>query len=155
MWGFEHTAMAAVFAMFSAFLVYRRNYLWLGATVLSQVPFWCGFGAYMVSGDPSPVDMNLAVNLIAAGVFVEWGHKLQGRNSGGVVHIWLGKLFIFAGVLDILQVVFEYPGYILSQELVHYSAFILIGGRAYVRKFDGSHRRDRDSLRSSTGGGLV
>lgn len=152
MWWIEHAIMGAAFAAFSTFLLCRRNYLWAGAATLSQAPFWAGLAAYLVSGDPSPVEMNLAVNLIAAGLFVEWGHRLRDKKSGGVVHIWLGLLFIFAASLDILQVVSRYPGYVLGQELVHYTAFILIGGRAYVRKLDGSHRRGRDSFRFETGG---
>jgi len=152
MWWFEHAIMGAVFAAFAAFLLHRRNYLWLGAAGLSQVPFWCGLGAYLATGDRTPVEMNLALNLIAAGMFVEWGHRLRDKKSGGVVHIWLGLLFIFAASLDILQVVSRYPGYVLSQELVHYTAFLLIGGRAYVRKLDGSHGRDSHSFRSQTGG---
>lgn len=147
--------MAIVFGGFALWFAWGRNWSWVGAAALSQVPFWGGMLAFMVSGDTDPVGINLALNLFTAGVFIEWGHKLQIDGRGGVVHVWLSGIFLIACTVDILQVVYPTSIYVLLQEGIHYLALITIGGRAYVRGLDGNRRNNRDSLSSKAGGGLV
>ena len=147
--------MAIAFGGFALWFAWRRNWSWLGAAALSQVPFWAGLAAYMASGDKNPVGINLALNLFAAGVFIEWGHKLQLAGRGGVVHVWLSGVFLIACTIDILQVVSPIHIYVLLQEGIHYLALIIIGGRAYVRGLDGNRRHSRNTLDTKAGGGLV
>ena len=135
-WGVEHTAMAGVFAVFWLWLAYKGNWSWLGAAALSQAPFWGGYAAFMLTGNPEPTEVNLFLNLAVAGIFIEWGHRLQIDGNGGIVHVWLAKIFLASCVIDLLQVVYPTPYYVLSQELMHYLALATIGGRAYVRGRD-------------------
>lgn len=155
MWWAEHAVMATVFGGFALWFLWNRNYSWLGAAALSQVPFWGGMLAFMATSDTNPVGVNLALNLMVAGIFIEWGHKLQIAGRGGVVHVWLCSVFLIACTLDILQVVYSFPNYVLLQEVIHYLALITIGGRAYVRGFDGNRRHSRDTFDPKAGGGLV
>ena len=147
--------MAVAFGGFALFFAWGRNWSWLGAAALSQVPFWSGLVAYVAAGDKDPAGLNLALNMMAAGIFIHWGDKLQYAGRGGVVHVWLCIIFMAACTLDILQVVYPVSFYVLLQEGVHYLALITIGGRAYVRGRDGNRRNNRGAFDSKEGGGLV
>lgn len=147
--------MGVVFLCFAAYLAKGRNFLWLGAAALSQVPFWAGLLAFLYNANTAPVELNLAINLAVAGLFIEWGHKLQDQSRGGIVHIWLGVVFVAAASIDVIQLLYEFPLYILAQEVIHYLALIAIGGRAYVRGLDGSHRSNSHRPDSSPGGRMV
>ena len=155
MWGVEHTLMASAFGCLALWVAWKRNWVWLGAAAMSQVPFWAGLAAYMAIGDKDPVGINMALNLFVAGAFIEWSHKLQLAGRGGIVHVWLCAIFLFGCTIDILQVVFPTHIYVLLQEVIHYLALITIGGRAYVRGFDGNRRHSRDTLGTKADGGLV
>lgn len=155
MWWAEHAIMATVFGGFALWFLWKRNYSWLGAAALSQVPFWGGMLAFMATNDTDPVGVNLALNLMVAGIFIHWADRLQVARRGGVVHVWLCVIFVAAGTIDIAQVVYSFPNYVLLQEVIHYLALIAIGGRAYVRGFDGNRRHSRNTLDPKAGGGLV
>lgn len=155
MWWAEHAIMGAVFLCFAAYLAKGRNFLWLGAAALSQVPFWAGLLAFLYSANSNPVEINLAINLAVAGLFTEWGHKLQVQSRGGVVHIWIGVVFVAAASIDVIQLLYEFPLYVLAQEVIHYLALVVIGGRAYVRGLDGSHRSNSHRPDSAQGGRMV
>lgn len=147
--------MAVSFACFALWFLWKRNYSWLGAVVISQVPFWFGLTAFMVTGEREPASLNLAANLMVAGAFIHLGEMLRASGRGGVVHVWLCLLFLVAATIDILQVVYPIPIYVLSQEIMHYLALMIIGGRAYVRVLDGNRRNSRSTFNSGKGGGLV
>lgn len=155
MWGVEHTAMAIVAGCFAIFFMWTGNRSWLGAALLSQVPFWGGSAVYWITGDTTPVEINLALNLTVAATFIEWGHRLQSQNRGGVVHVWLSIIFLFAVSLDVIQLLHESYFYMQSQELLHYLALVTIGGRAYVVRIDGSRRYLRNRADSKKSGRLV
>lgn len=155
MWWAEQAIMASVFACFALWFALGRNWSWLLAATLSQIPFWAGVVPYLVSGEDFSIGVNMCVNLMAAGLFVEWGHKLQLQGRGGVVHIWLSGLFLAAASVDVLQLVYPMGLYVLTQELIHYLALVAIGGRAYVRGLDGAHRNSRDRSDPKAGGRLV
>ena len=147
--------MASAFGCFALFFAWKRNWLWLGAAALSQVPFGVGSSPYLVSGVNYVVGINMCLNLVAAGLFVEWGHKLQLQGRGGVVHVWLSGLFLVVASVDVLQLLYQIPLYVITQELLHYMALITIGGRAYVRGLDGSHRNNSNRSDSKESGRLV
>ncbi len=155
MWGVEHTAMAIVAGGLCLWFAARRNWSWLGAALLSQVPFWCGTSVYWISGNDAPANVNMALNLIVAGAFSSWAHRLQESGLGGIVHIWVCLVFLGACSLDVVQSIAPFSWYIVGQEAAHYLALIVIGGRAYVRGLDGVHRDLRDSRNSPQGGRLV
>ena len=155
MWGVEHTLMATAVGCLTLWLAWKRNWTWLGSAALSQVPFWVGLAAYMVLGDKSPVGINMCVNLLSACLFVLWAERLKARSCGGVVHVWLCLIFVAAGSVDVLQLVYEFSGYMLKQELFHYLALFTIGGRAYVRRLDGTNRNSRNRSDIEPGRGLV
>ena len=155
MWGVEHTIMAIAFGGFALWFAWRRNWSWLLAAILSQIPFWAGSVPYIANGVSYVVGLNMCLNLVAAAMFVEWGHKLQLQGRGGVVHIWLSAIFVAAAAVDVLQVVYPMPFYVITQELLHYLALIAIGGRAYVRGLDGAHRYNRNRSNTQAGGRLV
>lgn len=142
MWGVEHTIMAMAFAGLSAYLIWRRNWIWLAAAAISQVPFWAGLGAYLIEGDRSPVVANAVFNVMVAGCFATIAERLQERGRGGIVHIWLCVLFLLMCSLDVIQIVAPFSLYVIAQEALHYVALLVIGGRAYVRRIDGN----RDGL---------
>ena len=147
--------MAIAASCFALWLLVRRNFSWLMAAIISQVPFWVGLAAYIATGDKSPAEINIAMNLVAASVFSEWGHSLQAQRRGGVVHMWLCAVFVAAGLFDLAQLVYPTDSYTFAQELIHYAALAVIGGRAYVVGFDGYHRSRRDSSDHSANGGMV
>ncbi len=155
MWGAEHTIMALVATCFAAWFLWGRNFLWLGAATLSQLPFWFGLAAFVFLGRQTPVEINMASNLIVAAIFIDWGHSLQRKNKGGIVQIWLCRIFVAAASFDVLQLLYPVPFYILTQELIHYCALAVIGGRAYVRRIDGRNGYYSDSRSSKKGGRLV
>lgn len=155
MWGVEHTLMAIAFGGFALWFALGRNWSWLMAAIISQIPFWAGSVPYIANGVHYVVGVNMCLNLVAAGLFVEWGHKLQLQGRGGVVHIWLSGLFLAAASVDVLQLVYPMGLYVLTQELIHYLALVAIGGRAYVRGLDGAHRNNRDRTTPKAGGRLV
>lgn len=155
MWGIEHTAMATTAGCFALWLTVKVNWSWLGAALLSQVPFWLGSAYYWHTGDKTPLNVNLALNLLVASAFVGWGTRLQSNGRGGIVHIWVCLIFLLACSIDVLQVVYPVPFYMLAQEAVHYMALIAIGGRAYVRGLDGRQRHHRNLSGSGKSGWLV
>lgn len=155
MWWAEHVLMGLTFCGFAAWFLWGRNFLWLGAATLSQLPFWLGLAAFVFLGQRAPVEINMASNLIIAAIFIDWGHSLQRKNKGGIVQIWLCRIFVAAASFDVLQLLYPVPFYILAQELIHYCALAVIGGRAYVRRIDGRHRHHGNSRSSKKGGRLV
>lgn len=132
--------MASAFGVFALWFLLRGNYSWLGAAILSQVPFWVGMLAFLASTDAQPVHVNAITNLMAAGAFAHWAERLQNNNRGGIVHIWLCILFLVMCSMDALQMIAPFSLYVLSQEIAHYLALFIIGGRAYVKRFDGLRR---------------
>lgn len=155
MWGVEHTAMLAAFAAFLWWLLHHENYSWSVAALLSQIPFWGGFLAYIVTGDKDPASVNIILNIFAAGLFIEMAGRLQERGKGGIVHAWLCLVFILACTLDVIHLILPVPFYTLAQEVLHYVALVVIGGRAYVQRYDGYRRHRRDTRGSNKGGTLV
>ncbi|MDC0657038.1 hypothetical protein N6L27_03410 [Leisingera sp. SS27] len=147
--------MAVVAGCFCLWFACRRNWSWFGAALLSQAPFWGGTLAFLVTGNLTPVNVNLALNLAVAAIFIDWAQRLQKRNSGGIVHVWICLIFLGASTMDVMQVLAPASWYMTAQEAAHYLALIAIGGRAYVRGIDGAHRNLRDSRNSSQGGKLV
>lgn len=147
--------MGLVAAGFAVWFISRKNWVWLLAAIATQVPYWGGWVAFLVTGDPAPVGVNMCLNLVAAAAFVEWGHRLAIQGRGGVIHIWLAVVFTGAASIDVIQSVHEMPLYVLTQEVIHYIALIIIGGRAYVRGLDGSHRNRGNGGDLSSRGGVV
>lgn len=140
MWGPEHTVMLVIFTALGAYLASRRNWVWLTAAALSQVPFWAGLGAYLIDGDNAPAVTNSIFNVMVAGVFATIAERLQARGKGGIVHIWLCVLFLLVCSLDVIQIIEPFDLYVIAQEALHYVALVVIWGRAYVRRIDGNHR---------------
>lgn len=130
--------MGAVFAALSGYLAYRRNWLWLWAAALSQVPFWAGLAAFLVQGESAPVVINAIFNVMVAGCFATIAERLQAKGKGGIVHIWLCVLFLLMSSLDVIQIVAPFELYVVAQEALHYGALLVIGGRAYVKRIDGN-----------------
>lgn len=155
MWGVEHSIMAFVAGCLALFLLGARNWLWLGAVLLSQVPFWVGLIAYSITGDKNPVNINLAFNLMVASSFMSWADRLQRKHAGGIVQVRVCLTFLLAGGIDITMMVHPVEYYTYMQEFVHYLALILIGGRAYVVRYDGLGRSVRNRPDSKAGGDLV
>lgn len=155
MWGIEHTAMAISAACFALWFTWKANWSWLGAAMLSQVPFWMAVAAYFISGEKTPTDMNMCLNLIAASLFVIWGKQLQRAGRGGVVHIWLCIIFLVGASIDVAHLLHEFDGYILAQEVTHYLALLTIGGRAHVIGLDGNRRCGGHRGDAGKSGGLV
>ena len=155
MWGLEHTVMALAAGGFCLWFAAKRNWSWLGAALLSQVPFWAASATYFVTGDNTPVNINMAFNLGVAAAFSEWAHRLQKSQRGGIVHVWVCLIFLGACSIDVIQAIAPFSWYMAAQEAAHYLALLAIGGRAYVRGIDGAHRHMRDLRRSNKGGKLV
>ncbi len=140
MWWAEHAVMGAVFLCLGGYLSIRRNWIWLTAAALSQVPFWAGMGAFLIEGDSAPVVINAIFNVMVAGCFATIAERLQGKGKGGIVHIWLCVLFLLMCSLDVIQIIAPFDLYVIAQEALHYVALMVIGGRAYVKRIDGNHR---------------
>lgn len=155
MWGLEHTAMATAFAGLAAWLIIGRNWSWLWAALLSQVTFWVACTPYLMGGPKYLIGLNLCLDVVAAGVFVDWGRKLGRQHCGGVVHIWLAVLFVIAASVDVIQLLYLLPFYVITQEGIHYTALLIIGGRAYVRGLDGTRRHSRYRGDIKSGGRVV
>ncbi len=155
MWGFEHTAMMTVAAAFSWWLFHSRNYSWAMAVFLSQIPFWGGLAAYMLTGTSDPASVNAILNIFAAGIFIELATRLQQSGKGGIVHVWLCLVFTLACTLDVMHLIVPLPFYFIAQEALHYVALLVIGGRAYVQRYDGYRRYRRNIRGSDEGGSLV
>lgn len=138
MWWAEHAAMGLVFAGLSAYLAYKGRWIWLCAAALSQLPFWAGLVAFLVEGEAAPVVINAIFNVMVAGCFATIAERLQADGRGGIVHIWLCVLFLLMCSLDLIQIIAPFKFYIEAQEALHYGALLVIGGRAYVKRIDGS-----------------
>jgi len=144
MWGLEHAAMAIAAFVSIAWFAIGRNWNWLRAAILSQVPFWLGALAYFLSGDAHPTEVNLCANLMLAAIFYEQAKRLQRICRGGIIQIWLCLIFLVASSFDVVNLLLPFGLYMWVQEIAHYSALMVIGGRAYVRVIDGNHRNRRD-----------
>lgn len=161
MWGTEHEIMIFVAFALSAWFLARRNIPMFGAVALSQIPFWIGSVVSFYFVTQGPYGINLAINMMVGGLFVGWAWQ---RGSDGLMQIWLGILFFFACTLDVVQAVKAFSPmydptssrlYMIEQEIIHYSAFLIIGGRMYVERFDRRFGRGRDRSRVKKGGGVV
>lgn len=155
MWGVEHSIMAVVAGCFALWFTITKNWLWLGAVALSQVPFWVGFLAYSLTGDNAPININLAFNLIVASSFFRWADRLQKNGLGGIVQVRICLIFLLGAAIDVTAIIYPSDYYIGMQEGVHYLALITIGGRAYVVRHDGLWRYSRNRANPKEGGGLV
>lgn len=140
MWWIEHAIMGVVFLGLGGYLAIRRNWIWLTAAALSQIPFWAGLGAFLIEGQSAPVVINAIFNVMIAGCFAHIAERLQAQRKGGIVHIWLCVLFLLMCSLDVIQIVAPFDLYVIAQEALHYVALLVIGGRAYVKRIDGNHR---------------
>ena len=76
---------------------------WFIAAAVSQVPFWGGSIAYFATGNATPVEVNITLNLIVAGILIDHADRLQKSGRGGIIHVWLCLIFVLSGALDVLQ----------------------------------------------------
>lgn len=152
MWSGEHVVMAFVAVAMASWFLVKRNRNMFTALALSQVPFWVGSAVAFYFVIDQPAMINLAVNLTVAGLFIDWADR---KGEDGLVFIWLGIAFLIASSLDVLQVVHPTAFYVLEQELIHYSAFLIIGGRMHVERIDRHFRGGRNRSGSKDGGDVV
>lgn len=134
MWWTEHAIMAMVFLILCGHLAIKGDWSWLLAAALSQVPFWAGTFAFLAFGDQSPVPINAIFNVMVAGCFATIAERLQAQGRGGIVHIWLCVLFLLMCSFDVIQIIAPFDLYVITQEMLHYGALLVIGGRAYVKR---------------------
>jgi hydrogenase/urease accessory protein HupE len=156
MWGVEHTSMLIAFGILAAWLAYNRKWFWLSVAFMTQLPFWAGAHMLFTSGDASPSNLNIILNVTLSGILISFAEKLQEQGRGAMALTWLCILFLGLTSVDVWHLVAPFESYFLVQEAGHYLALLIIGGRAYVnRRAHGIVRNSMYPRGSGQGGGLV
>ena len=132
MWGLEHISMLVSFVLLSVWLACNRRWLCLIVALLTQLPFWAGSYISIDVGNASPANLNIILNVTLAGIVVSLAEKLQKQGQESTSLIWICVLFLILTSTDVWQLIAPFNVYFIVQEVVHYLALIVVGGRAYV-----------------------
>ena len=148
--------MLIAFGILAAWLAYNRKWFWLAVAFMTQLPFWAGAHMLFTSGNASPANLNIILNVTLSGILISFAEKLQEQGRGAMALTWLCILFLGLTSVDVWHLVSPFNSYFLVQEAGHYLALLIIGGRAYVnRRAHGIVRNSMYPRGSGQGGGLV
>ena len=152
----EHTFMTALFAGLSFWLVYKKEWLWLGVACIVQAPFWAGTFAINLFNADTPATSNIIFHVLAASLLVTLAEKLNDQGRNAIVPMMLCIVLLVQSTVDVAHLVTRFDGYSTIQQVLTAWALILLAGRGYVqRAFSGSRYGLHSSDTHSAGGRVV
>ena len=151
----EHTFMTALFAGLSFWLVYKKEWLWLGVACIVQAPFWAGTFAITLFNAGTPSSSNLILHVLAACMLVSLSEKLNDQGRNAIVPMMLCIVLLVQSTVDVAHLVTRFDGYSVIQQVLTAWALILLAGRGYVERAFGDSRSSLHSSNTHSAGGRV
>jgi hypothetical protein len=151
----EHTFMTALFAGLSFWLVYKKEWLWLGVACIVQAPFWAGTFAINLFNADMPATSNLILHVLAACVLVSLSEKLNDEGRNAIVAMMLCIVLLVQSTVDVAHLVTRFDGYSIIQQVVSAWAVLLLAGRGYVERACRGSRYGLHSSDTHSAGGRV
>ena len=151
----EHTFMTALFAGLSFWLVYKKEWLWLGVACIVQAPFWAGTFAITLFNAGTPATSNIILHVLAASLLVTLSEKLNDQGRNAIVPMMLCIVLLVQSTVDVAHLVTRFDGYSVIQQVLTAWALILLAGRGYVERAFGDSRSSLHSSNTHSAGGRV
>ena len=151
----EHTFMTALFAGLSFWLVYKKEWLWLGVACIVQAPFWAGTFAITLFNAGTPATSNIILHVLAASLLVTLAEKLNDQGRNAIVPMMLCIVLLVQSTVDVAHLVTRFDGYATIQQVLTAWALILLAGRGYVERAFGDSRSSLHSSNTHSAGGRV
>ena len=151
----EHTFMTALFAGLSFWLVYKKEWLWLGVACIVQAPFWAGTFAINLFNADTPATSNIILHVLAASLLVTLAEKLNDQGRNAIVPIMLCFVLLVQSTVDVAHLVTRFDGYLTIQQVLTAWGIMAIAGRRYVERAFGDSRSGLHSSDTHSAGGRV